>query len=891
MENEMRELVSQELETIFKDTFKLSEKDIKKYIEKILDEKDEEVILSLTDFFLKFEKYNKNNTFSIDRARAGKLVLDRCIKMYLTNKEKIKNNFFTAMDFAIKQNIDPIKIATMENLRGLTLQIYNNTYETLTQIQYKNPITGQSSTLFNDNQFKELIENCASLICHVNAENVEEIVSILNRFTYDEKDGVFLANTTELIKNCGSLLTYPSDKLSSNIAFLKSNFVPPMTDAELVVRISKSPSILLCDQTKINNFEKCIHDNLIELQRENPLLFPGDEAFESYAKSYARKATFNIEKLSSISGLTHENLSRFTETKNVLVKYLGAKNALETFTDFNVLAIEPKILDGLLAKLTVYDNENKAFLRKFFVEHTARALNMIQEDQLSSAAPSRKTGRTVTPRRVKADLESMPDQIENERPLTNSDQRTVNSLFENVKQTFEARKQRKMVDGVLQLSEEEQEEQEYMREVFDRVQKEFDVQKCNSTLDELISRVEAMIDAKEGKGYANGRYGINRMRHIDKIYQKSCKEAKELCDRLFPIYVNMKNIQSQAADVLNKETFQYISLCKDYEKVIRQFDALVDKIEDIRTTVYRYVICECKKIFKDIGVQSNKNPCKDGGYYFEESWFDNDHNSTLLIMGMTLSQTQLAYAQYLRDVLQEMVTDAEDNTLYSLAIDNLGCQQIDFRYMIYATRMRASIMNLNYTIIKDLERPLSLSGLVEFSHEFNNKPLAVDKMKNDMEKYMQLNARPSYSLLNAQTNIIHQLRTNKPLANDACRTMLSLVKALNNTNHTVQRILKKKDMGSLSEEYECYGKLLHTNGGILFFPYIDQEVGVFMVEPEVEKNAKEIEYLGVNKIPEKGLESVNVINYTFTEHNFTPQDEKALLPATLISEEKTTKGT
>ncbi len=885
MDKELKELISVELDRVFKKAFMLTDKDIKKYIERILDEKDEEVILTLSDFFLKFEKYNQT-VYSVERSRAGRTVLDRCIKMYLANKEKIKDNFFVAMDFAQKQKIDPVKIATMENLRGLTAQIYKNTYNTLTQMEYENPITGKTSKLLNDEDFKALIENCASVICHVSEENVKEVVSILDRFSYDKESGTFCANVSDMIKRCGTILTYPSEKLASNIAFLKSNFVPPMTEAELVVRISKSPSILLCDQAKINNFEKCIYQNLVELKRENPILFPQGDAFEAFAVSYAHNATFNIDKISSITGLTKENLEKFSDTKNVLVKYLGAKNAFETFTDFNVLSIEPRILDGLLARLTQYDYENNTFLRKFFIEHTARALNLLQEEQLPSG-PSKKTGRTVTPRRVRADLESMPKSVDVERSLSNSDQKTVNSLFENVKMTFEARKIRKIVDGVVQLSEEEQEEQEYMQELFDRIQNDFDTSKCKNSFDEVVLRIEAIIDAKEGKGFADRRFEINKMRHLNNIYLKACYDAKTLCGQLYPIFAETSKLEDFSKDVSDRSAVQYLSACEDFRKIMKKFTPLFDKVEDVTTTIQRYVNWECKKIFKSIGLPSNTTPDKNGDFYYEEDWFEKDHNCTLLLIGMTVSQTQLAYCQFLRDYVQSIVANAEENTLYSMAIDTFGSQQIDFRYNLYATRMRAFIMNSFYGIAENLKTPLVLSGLIEGNQAKSNIVDLYGKIKTDINKFMEMCPTSKFEMYGRDTHkVVSQLRSSNAVAKDGLIAMRNAYSELHFLNQKVKKVLSKKHLGNLMDEYDCVGDMLHTKAGLLLFPYAESKIAVFMAEPEVEENTQQIEALGVGLVRDKDLKDVSIINYTNSETFFSEKDEKAILPVKFKDEGK-----
>ncbi len=871
MDKEIRELVSAELDNVFKKVFKLTDKDIKSYIERILDEKDEDVILSLTDFFLKFEQYTDNSIYSVERAKAGKLVLDRSIKMYLSNKEKFKEGFFKAMDFAILQNIDPIKIATMENLRGLNAQIYKNTYDILTQIEYDSPISGEKSRLFDDKDFKELIENCASIICHVNEENVKDIVSALNHFVYDKEEKAFLTKTTpaEMIKNCGTLLTYPSARLQSNIDFLIKNFVPPMAKADLVDRISKSPSILLCDQTKINNFEKCIYQNLVELKNENSALFPEGEKFEEFAISYARKATFNIDKLSSISGLTKENLDKFSETKNVLVKYLGAKNAFETFTDFNVLSIEPQILDGLLAKLTEYDNQNNTLLRKFFIEHTARALNMLQQDEQISITPSKRTGRTVTPRRVIADIGSLPKDVSGETFLTSSNKKIVESLFDNVKTTFEARKAKRVVDGVVQLSEEEEEEREYMKEVFDRIQNEFDVSKCTSPFDELISRMEAMIDAKEGKGFAEKRFEINRMRHLYSLYAKSGEDAKILAENLFPVLLEMNSLERQGRDFCMKDFTFFVDVTQKHGEILRKFNPLAYKVDEIFTTVKRYVFADIQKVFERIGMRPFQNDDeedrKDGDY--NPRWFSKEEQNTVLLTGLSITQTLTAYARYIRNYMYEIVPDAKSNVNFRMSLSNFRHQQIDIRYLLYASRMRWETLSKSNNLYKEEVIPLERVGILGSSKVAIPSINVLAKPSKNIEA---LFGGQPYSLLgNMDRNIINQIRASEDIE-------ISVVDAFERLNKASR--LFKKPMEKNSDNME---EIWHTAGGLMFYcPSNENKLAVFVVEPLVKTYENEIEGLGVKMAQDEHFKDATVANYTYLTSNITNKDIEAMAPVT-----------
>ena len=882
MDLELKELVTNELDRVFKETFRLTDKDIKAYIQKILDEEDESTVLELTDIFVKFEKYDDKGKYSVARSKAARLVLNRCLDIYFKDKEKIKTNFFNALDFAQKFEIDPFKISTKENLRNLNSYLINETYFALTQIEYTNPITSEKFKLFNQKDFKELIENCASIICHINRENVEKVVSILNCFAYDAESKSFKARPEQMLKMCGSLLTFPSAKLESNIKFLKNKFVPPMKESELIERISKSPSILMCDQNKIKNFENCIYKNLCQLREISPVLFPEGERFEEFAKNFTDNATFKIDKLSSISGLTKENIDKFSETKDVLVKYLGAKNALEIFTDFNVLSVEPKILGALLSKLTAHDNENNTFLRKYFVEHTARALNMLKEDELPSDAPSKKLGRTYTIRRIKADVSSMPNQSDDEFYLTSHDKKTVNNLFENVKQTFELRKQRKIVNGVEQLSEEEQEEQEYMKEVFDRIQDSFDATKCDSTFDEIVSRMQLMIDAKEGKGYANKRFAINEIKHLNKVYLSACQDSKALCEKLIDAKIKFQAVKMQIPVLLDCSGEVYIEACKNYISAVRNVLPLLEKIDDIHSTVSRFVNKEYLKVFQALKMPNDENPDKNGDSYYDTEWFGKYYNSSEILLGLSIGQAQLSYTKFLDNYLKTIIPDY-DNANYKMAIDNLACEEINLKYLIYAHRLRASIapeiINVFYSLYKTMVDAKILS---EHNSKIELNIHTIFKIQNDIDNYFSTKNLSSVLLgENREKFLTTELNKNLILQKKCLSALLESHCIYQRGFDKIDKLLDKNKIDDFHFEHDCIGKMYHTDGGLIIFPPTESgEFGYFMSQPEIRENLAKIEKLGVEKIIPSKYDNVDIIigNYTFNQEIFTKTDEKNILP-------------
>ncbi len=864
MEEEFKELYTAELNRVLQGTFLLSDKDIKKYIEKILNEKDENVVDNLTSFIVKFEKYSKNEKYDVERAKAAREVLNRCIKMYLENKERIKDNFFTAMDFAKRQNVNPLKIATMENIRKLTASIYLRTYETLTKIEYKNPITGKTFRLFNDEEFKVMIENCASVICHISEDNVKDIVSILTIFSYDTDTQTFYADGAQMLRDCGTLASYPSTKLSSNIEFLKKHFIPPMTNVELIKRISLSPSLLMCDQNKIRKFEKAIYVNLCELRKENPALFPDGAEFEAFARKYAHDATFNIEKISSITGLTNDNLEleKFSQTKNVLVKYLGAKNALETFTDFNVLSLDPNILDGLLAKLTEYDVKNHKQLRKFFVEHTARALNMIKEGEYPDSQRTKMTGRTVTPRRVRADIQSMPSQVDiSERYYTSSDARTINNLFENVQKTSEARKVRKVVDGVEQLSEEEQEELDYMKDVFNRLQRNFDSSQCDSYFEELLTRTQLIIDAKEGKGYAERTFEISRVKQAYRTYAAVCKESKTLSSTFFKLLKQSRELLEEAKKIISSDYIHYRKFCEKHIAFINEFSYHIPMVDKKYKLVEKKVVYELQSVFNKIGMQRDED--------YDSGWFDPKEldKAPILLAGLSVAECLNSYYAYMMKTVEKIVPDVNSNYEYVKAKYKFMSNSIELKELMYASKMRSAIYRVTNEIYDEVVKPLELSDmLISEEDKKVNLNTILDISKN-MSNIAFPTSMSEIMYKKAHPTILTQINNSRSIK-EQVHYLFGKV------NKSVDKMPRR-----LRDISDGMTDIAHTDAGLLL--YNDDTIGeltVFISEPKVADYVKEIESLGVKPATASDFEKAYIRNYTFTSTYFSGTDKKSMKP-------------
>ena len=860
MDSETRQMLADELQSVLADTFKLRSEDIKKYITKILDEKDEEAVWALTDFFLKFKKYNVDGVYSLERSKASKEVVNRAIKMYYTNKERIQDHFFVAMDFAQKQGIDPIQVATMENLRKLTRSIYENTYNTLTKVQYEDPITGQMLTLYNDAEFKELIENCASAICKVNENVVGEVYSILSIFGYDKENKTYYVSKNDakdMMKRCGTLLTFPPERLKENIEFLRLHFIPPMTSAELVCRISKSPSILTIDKEKINKFEDCIFENLTDLRATNPALFPQGKEFEEFARKYARESTFNIEKLSSINGLNKDNLKQFSKVKDILVKYLGPKNAFETFTDFNVLSTDPQVLDALLEKFVQFDKENNSFkMRTFFIKHPASALNILQSDQPITSTSFQPAKRA--PRKPKeVDVSSMPTDAKSNAYLTSSEKAKVENLFENAKSRLKARTTRKVVDGVEQLSEEEQEEKDYWQEIFDRLQDDFDASKCTSAFDEILSRTEMTIDAKKGKGYADKTFKISEMKALYSKYLELCKGAEPYAESFFKYLEKLCDCERKAKNIKGCTPNYYFSTITETTKIGNEFFDSAFEVDKIMKKLLVEVLYKGEKIVKDLKIPSNR---------FEKFCFDRSLDKNGIIKLFSFSVLFVEYANFLAENADKIIGYELENKKFSDAYDNFLFEKIAVKDMYYCLKFRELAVDKICDLIDPIMSPINE---IDPTSNYN-----IKLRRSASQKYV------GYSVLNPMNH--------RPLGfeNIGGDDIVSL--AMKANNFALRRILSdegkkfidmcRRGVGKFAYEADYYDGFYTTHSGVcVYCKEKDKSVAIFFDEPNMDK--AKFENVGVKPIPEDLAKEVGVItNSRNNEMHYTDDDLKSMAP-------------
>ena len=266
--NEMISYAVSELEEIFKTKFYLSEKELKEVIVDVVSRTDEDIIIGLTDIFQKFVDNEINGVSKNERRVLAKRTISNCLDLYNMEKQEILNDFFKMIAEAKKYNIDPFKLAIKGNLRNASPEKFYSSLNALVEKEYVDLNTNEKFTLFDKQDVKDLFERCASFACGLNEEDVQNVLDVLANFAFDEETGNYYVHPRELVKKVNFLLKTSPKRLEENIDFLIRSFVPNlMSKKDLVMRVSESPSILLCSPEKIVSFEdklsKCV-DIIIE---------------------------------------------------------------------------------------------------------------------------------------------------------------------------------------------------------------------------------------------------------------------------------------------------------------------------------------------------------------------------------------------------------------------------------------------------------------------------------------------------------------------------------------------------------------------------------------------------------------------------------------------------
>ncbi len=493
--NEMIKLASEELEKIFKNKFCLTEEEIKSTILDIVSNFDEEVVLKLTDVFQKFVENDIENFDRKKRNSFAKRTIKYCIDLYYENSNFIIQDFFEVLEQAKKLKIDPFKIAIKGNLINATKESFNKSLVALVESEYEDLITGNMFRLFDLDEIKEVLEQCSSLICGINEKRIQKVLYLLSDFIYDEETDEYIISPRDIIRKCYMILKESPKNLERNIDYLLDTFVPDrMSKRELVLRIYQSPSILLCSPKKIKEFEGVLAENIYKIINDEgfSLYKLNDEQKLEFATSEAEKYCNNLDNFNTINGINKKGIRNIENIREILIKNLGANNALKCINKPFILDTDANVLDCFLLRLAKEEFNNKDF-RTFFIENTRKCMDYIKREKGAGVSV---IGKSSSDKRDKtiADKEAIPTDEDAEKTyqeklakLSEVQKRELQKIMDN----FYVRFNKKDKEGEDALSEEE---------AF-QLAKSKDKDELIIPYLNILDKVETYLDTMYGDGY------------------------------------------------------------------------------------------------------------------------------------------------------------------------------------------------------------------------------------------------------------------------------------------------------------------------------------------------------------------------------------------------------
>ena len=360
--------------------FSFSEKDVANVIDRICQNGKiklaDQLIELLKENYLDGEIFSANK----DRVKSLKRILLETIELYEEDSKNVSSQIKEVLALAKQLNLSPYRIALKTNIRMATVENFQNTLEALTKEKY-NLGKKEESTLFSQEEYNEIMQQCASIACRVSADNLKEIINLLKKLSYDSENGCYHFDVKSLLKETPSLLAVSADKMENTIALLDLICeVNNITKAELLDKVAKNPSILMISSEKFNeNLEIC-QNIFIELSKKLDKNMTTGKFMKSLNHDKLQKRFYNFDNLEAITDSKTEILILKAE---LLEKFAGAQNAMNCMLDKAILSTDLTKLGFVLAYIANADNKNKNnHLKTTFVANPAKFLNVLSSQKM-----------------------------------------------------------------------------------------------------------------------------------------------------------------------------------------------------------------------------------------------------------------------------------------------------------------------------------------------------------------------------------------------------------------------------------------------------------------------------------------------------------------------------
>ncbi len=359
--------------------FRLSftDSDIASVIDKICSQGKVKVFYEIVDVLN--DLYFKDKIFEPNHKNAVKRIILDTIDLYEEDAEYISKEIKSVLILAKKKGISPYKIAIKTNIRISTVEKFEQTLEALTKEKY-NLTSTEKTELFSEEESKIILEQCASIACRVNAENLKNIIDLLRTLSFDKETKSYVFSVKDLLTQVPSLMGVSSKRIETaiNLFELICDVQGKDSKKEIMLNIKKNPSILLINGDKINAIGNVCEDILFSLAKKVDKNLDGSNFRRSFNYLKLKKFIYNFDNLNSLNSTDEKTL---ISKAKILEKFLGTKNAINCFLNNHILLSDVFSLKFVLSYLAKVDKKNKNNdLKKAFVENPSKFLTSFLYD-------------------------------------------------------------------------------------------------------------------------------------------------------------------------------------------------------------------------------------------------------------------------------------------------------------------------------------------------------------------------------------------------------------------------------------------------------------------------------------------------------------------------------
>lgn len=431
---EQLQIQASKLSKIFKQRFLLTDADVEEIIKNILSSCNGVLAETLVQKYLNFCQLETLETDEDNLRKLAKAAITATYDCFLQVNDVSLRTFLDMLAEAKLKGIEPIRLVNKTNFAHATKDSLNSAIVALTQTQYIG-INNSTIELFDQDEIKTLFEECATLASGVSQVRLQKVLDVIGEFAYDRDSGGYIIHPVHFLRRCKSLITAPPKSIERAANFLLARFTPsPMSRSELIERVATSPSLLLCNPQTIQNFEVDMLAALQDIIDTHHIKKPAN---------YAEEKVKSISDINKFTQITKINPQKIAAIKGVLIRHIGAENALECLTDFNVLYMDVRVLDCLLAMVSKQDMEalagGKSSISKlqYLLQNTNTT---IEGSQPTSGSGSSKPGSDLLPKIARTTTSRKIDP----KQFTHIATDVADSMYNNL--TSQGRSQ---IDGIL----------------------------------------------------------------------------------------------------------------------------------------------------------------------------------------------------------------------------------------------------------------------------------------------------------------------------------------------------------------------------------------------------------------------------------------------------------